>query len=196
MLGRYPALPIGGAMPGTDVFCMRSDGSDCTDGERGEIVIAGPNVSPGYLGRPDLTAKAFFLRESRRAFRTGDWGICRDGLLFCEGRMDRQVKLHGYRIELEDVEANLRALHGIRDAVVLPSIQNGKVDSLAAFVVLSLPQQNCDATGEYETAAAIKEQLAQRVPAYMIPLKITCLPCLPTTINGKTDRQKLASLLS
>ena len=78
------------------------------DGERGQIIIAGPHVSPGYLGRPDLTEKAFFTLDGLRAYRTGDWGRYRDGMLFFEGRMDNQIKLHGYRIELADVEANLR----------------------------------------------------------------------------------------
>ena len=61
----------------------------------------------------------------------------RDGMLFFEGRIDNQIKLHGYRIELADVEANLRALAGVRDAVVLPVLKQGAVDSLAAFVILN-----------------------------------------------------------
>ena len=69
------------------------------EGERGEIVIIGPNVSPGYLGRADLTEKAFFATDGTRAYRTGDWGRTREGLIFFEGRMDGQIKLHGYRIE-------------------------------------------------------------------------------------------------
>ena len=94
-------------------------------GERGEIIIAGPNVSPGYVGPPDLANAAFFQRGSLRAYRTGDWGRMQDGLLFFEGRIDAQIKLNGYRIELGDVQENLRSLPVVSDAVVLPAIRQG-----------------------------------------------------------------------
>ena len=103
----------------------------------GRSSSAGPNVSPGYLNRPELNETAFFHLDGQRAYRTGDWGRYRDGMLFFEGRIDNQIKLHGYRIELADVEANLRALAGVRDAVVLPVLRQGAVDSLAAFVILN-----------------------------------------------------------
>jgi D-alanine--poly(phosphoribitol) ligase subunit 1 len=95
----------------------------------------GLNVSPGYLNRPDLNERAFFQHGASRAYRTGDWGRERDGLLFFEGRMDNQVKVSGFRIELGDLEANLRALDGIADAAVLPVEKAGRIDSLAAFIV-------------------------------------------------------------
>src|SRR3989475_7574026 len=85
---KYSALPVGRAMPGTDVFVVNGTGETLPANERGEIVIAGPNVSLGYLGRPDLTAAVFFEDCGRRAYRTGDQGRFRDGLLFFEGRMD------------------------------------------------------------------------------------------------------------
>ena len=120
--------------------------------ERGEIVIAGPHVSPGYLGRPDLTERAFFLLDGMRAYRTGDEGHYQDGLLFFDGRMDNQIKLHGYRIELGDVEANLRALPGVRDAVVLAVVKQERAESLAAFVIL-----NARGTGsDFEVAQGLR----------------------------------------
>ena len=125
ILDRYSSLPIGYPMPGTRVLVMDEEGREAAPGERGRSSSAGPNVSPGYLNRPDLVEKAFFLLDGHRAYRTGDWGRCRDGMLFFEGRMDNQIKLHGHRIELADVEANLRALPGVRDAVVLPVAQAG-----------------------------------------------------------------------
>ena len=84
-----------------------------------------------------MNETAFFHLNGQRAYRTGDWGRYREGMLFFEGRIDNQIKLHGYRIELADVEANLRALAGVRDAVVLPVLKQGAVDSLAAFVILN-----------------------------------------------------------
>jgi D-alanine--poly(phosphoribitol) ligase subunit 1 len=81
ILDKYSALPVGRAMPGTDVFVDRS-GETLPANEQGEIVIAGPNVSLGYLARPDLTEAVFFDHGGRRAYRTGDQGRFHDGLLF------------------------------------------------------------------------------------------------------------------
>ena len=132
---------------------------NCLRGERGEIIIAGPNVSPGYWKRPDLTENAFFELDGQRAYRTGDWGRCRDEMLFFEGRMDNQIKLHGYRIELADVEANLQALAGVRDAVVLPVLGQGAIDSLAAFVILNERPERTD----FQLACELKGQLNERL---------------------------------
>jgi D-alanine--poly(phosphoribitol) ligase subunit 1 len=192
ILDRYPSLPIGYPMPGTRVLVLDERGREAPPGERGEIIISGPNVSPGYLNRPDLTEKAFFLLDGRRSYRTGDWGRYRDGLLFFEGRMDNQVKLHGHRIELADVEANLRALPGVRDAVVLPVIKQGAVDSLAAFVILN----ERPARSDFQLASELKVQLTERLPAYMIPRKFSFPENFLMNLNGKADRAKLAEALT
>src|SRR2546430_7224204 len=104
ILEKYSALPVGRAMPGTDVFVVNRAGETLPANEQGEIVIAGPNVSLGYLGCPDLTEAVFFDHFGRRAYRTGDQGRFLDGFLFFEGRMDSQFKLSGFRIEPGDVE--------------------------------------------------------------------------------------------
>src|SRR4029079_16638405 len=110
ILEKYSTLPVGRVMPGTKISILDENGGELSDNKRGEIIIAGPNVSPGYIGRPDLTARAFFQYCDQRAYKTGDVGRFRDRLLFFEGRIDEQIKLSGYRIELGDVEANLCAL--------------------------------------------------------------------------------------
>ncbi len=191
VLTTYPALPVGRAMPGTSVFVVNDAGITLPANERGEIVIAGPNVSPGYLGRPDLTAAAFFEYCGRRAYRTGDQGRFRDGLLFFEGRTDSQLKLNGYRVELGDVEANLLALPVVRDAVVTPMIKNGAAQSLAAFVVLSSQMEESD----FELTQSLRRQLAERLPVYMLPRKFVFRDALPLTANGKVDRARLAQSL-
>src|SRR5205823_3953856 len=144
ILEKYSPLPVGYAMPGTEVFVADENREVLPAIKRGEIIIAGPNVSPGYLARPDLTANAFFQHGSQRAYRTGDLGQIRDKLLFFEGRIDEQIKLNGYRIELGDVEANLRSLALVRDAVVIPVIKNGAAQSLVAFVVVSARDEGSD----------------------------------------------------
>jgi D-alanine--poly(phosphoribitol) ligase subunit 1 len=105
--------------------------------------------------------------------------------------MDSQVKVNGYRIELGDLEANLRALPEIADAAVLPVQKGGKIDSLAAFVVLAGEKVGTD----FEISARLKGRLNERLPAYMIPRKFHFLDAFPMTANGKADRRKLAELL-
>ncbi len=191
ILEKYSVVPVGRAMPGTDVFVVSEAGDTLPADKRGEIAIAGPNVSPGYLGRPDLTAAAFFEHSGRRAYRTGDQGRFRDDLLFFEGRMDSQVKINGYRIELGDVEANLLSLASVRDAVVIPAIKNGAAPSLAAFVV---PNGGMNAS-HFELTQSLRRQLGERLPAYMLPRKFVFLEAFPLTANGKADRARLAQLL-
>lgn len=191
ILERYSTLPVGRAMPGTDVFVVNGIGETLPANQRGEIVIAGPNVSPGYLRRPDLTAAAFFEHFGRRAYRTGDQGRFRDDLLFFEGRMDSQLKLSGYRIELGDVEANLVALPSVRDAVVTPVIKNGAAQSLAAFVVLTGRTE----ASHFDLTQSLRRQLAERLPVYMLPRKFVFLDAFPLTANGKADRARLAQSL-
>ncbi|MDQ3696875.1 MAG: D-alanine--poly(phosphoribitol) ligase subunit DltA [Gemmatimonadota bacterium] len=188
VLAGFPSLPVGRAMPGTRVLVLDDSLAPVPDGERGEIVIAGPNVSPGYLHRPDLTARAFFELDGVRAYRTGDWGTLNDGLLFFGGRLDDQIKLHGYRIELGDVEANLRALPGVRDAAVIPAMRDGAVTGLTAFIVLDERPPGSD----FEIGAAIRARLAERLPAHMLPRRFHFLDRFPATPNGKVDRRELA----
>ncbi len=191
LLEKWSPLPVGSAMPGTQVVILDEQRQRVAEGERGEIVIAGANVSPGYLGRPDLTERAFFQYQSAPAYRTGDWGREREGQIFFEGRMDGQVKVNGYRIELGDLEANLRALPEIADAVVLPVMKQERIDALAAIVVLAVEKTGSD----FEFTAKLKTRLAERLPAYMVPRKFLYVDAFPMTANGKADRRKLAELL-
>jgi D-alanine--poly(phosphoribitol) ligase subunit 1 len=188
---KYSPLPIGHPMPGTRLLVVDESLKPVPEGERGELVISGPNVSPGYLKRPDLTQRVFFELDGTRAYRTGDWARYRDGLLFFEGRMDSQIKLHGHRIELADIEVNLRALPGVKDAVVLAISKQGIPESLTAFITLSIVKSGSD----FECASALKAELAKRLPAYMVPRKFEFIDAFPMNANGKADRRKLAELL-
>jgi D-alanine--poly(phosphoribitol) ligase subunit 1 len=192
ILEKYSPLPIGYPMTGSRVVVMDDERRELPPGERGEIIIAGPNVSPGYLNRPELNETAFFHLNGQRAYRTGDWGRFRDHMLFFEGRIDNQIKLNGYRIEPADVEANLRALSGVRDAVVLPVLRQGAVDSLAAFLILNERPPLSD----FQLACELKVRLTERLPAYMIPRRFSFLETFPMNTNGKADRRKLAETLT
>ncbi len=191
ILRRYPALPVGAPMPGVRVYLIDDSLQPLPDGARGEIVIAGPNVTPGYLDDPERNAAAFVFHEGRRGYRTGDQGCLRDGQLFCEGRKDGQIKLNGYRIELGDIEANLRALPGVHEAIVLPMLKEGATHSLTAFLLVADGRPGRD----FERTLRLQSALLERLPAYMLPRKFVYLDQFPMTPNGKVDRGALARAL-
>jgi D-alanine--poly(phosphoribitol) ligase subunit 1 len=191
VLAHHNPLPVGRAKPGTKVLIHDENGAVVPGRGRGEIVIAGPNVGLGYIHRPDLTERAFFELDGQRAYRTGDWGHDEDGLLFFEGRMDSQIKLHGYRIEIGDIEANLHKLEQVRDAVVVPAMRNDRADYLVAFTIL----RDALSTSEFEMSQQLRRQLEERLPDYMVPRKFVFLTEFPTTGNGKVDRKKLSRTL-
>ncbi len=192
ILARHPALPVGFPMRGGRVEIRDESGISLPAGQSGEIVIHGDNVSVGYFGRPDLSEAVFGLSDGTRTYRTGDWGsLDADGRLFVTGRMDGQIKLNGYRIELGDIEANLRELAEVCDAVVLPVIGRDTPDLLAAFVVPAARGSRTD----LELLLALRRALSERLPAYMIPKKFRFLESFPMTANGKADRRQLAQLL-
>lgn len=186
-------LPVGKAKPGTILEIHDQNGLPLPEGSRGEIVIIGNTVSTGYYRQKELTEKAFFkvLRngQSMRAYRTGDEGYIKNGQLYYCGRIDLQIKLHGYRIELEDIETNLLKIPGVESAVAVPNVRDGKVKSITAFIVCTpLPEDRFFASQD------IKKQLKEFVPDYMVPKKIVFLDHIPMTPNGKADRKKLGGL--
>jgi D-alanine--poly(phosphoribitol) ligase subunit 1 len=187
VIRKYSPLPVGKPKPDSEIHILDNN-VETKAGERGEIVIAGPNVSAGYIHRPDLTERAFYRIRDMRAYRTGDLGHFQDGHLFFDGRIDFQIKLHGYRIEIGDIENNLHALTNVRDAVVIPVIKNNKADYLAAFVVLKERSDKSD----FEMTRRLKRELNGRLPDYMIPRKFVFVEQFPMTNNGKADRRKLS----
>lgn len=188
MIEAAEELPIGYAKAGTDIEI---------DGETGEIIIVGDTVSKGYFKDSEKTAKVFGRKADGRAYyRTGDQGYLKDGMLYYHGRLDLQVKLHGYRIELGDIENNIRELEGVEAAAVLPKYQEGKVRHLTAFVVTSDGTVfDGDSRARMAAAKAVKSGLKERLPEYMVPKRVVFMENLPMTINGKTDRKKLEALV-
>lgn len=195
-------LPCGKAKPGTILhICDPHTGEEVAPGQQGEIVIEGNTVARGYFGRPDLTAAAFdmpAIESEARSYHTGDLGFLdKDGTLYCLGRLDNQIKLNGYRIELEDIEENLCKTSAVRAACVVPVMRDGSVSYLLAYVVPEdafRAQANSDERAErLKFSNTVKEELNALMPAYMIPRKIAALDELPMTSNGKVDRKRLAS---
>ena len=197
MIEAGTSLPIGRVKPGTEIRILRQDGTEAPEGETGELIIVGDTVSPGYFHNPEKTEAAFFQTEKDgrpvRAYRTGDAGhYGPEGMLFYEGRIDQQIKLHGYRIELGDIESNLMKLRGISAACVVPVRSADTIRHLAAFCVRS---GEIDVPDSYEGRKMVREGLRELLPAYMVPKKIVFCEELPMTANGKTDRKKLEAML-
>ncbi|EUJ32197.1 D-alanine--poly(phosphoribitol) ligase subunit 1 [Listeria floridensis FSL S10-1187] len=188
VIDAYPSLPLGKVKPDTRLLIVDPETHQPVEaGEKGEIVLVGPSVSNGYLNEPEKTAKVFERVGDFNAYYTGDCGMLLDGYLFFYGRLDFQIKLHGYRIELEDIENNLKEVSYIRSAVVIPKFVSGKVDSLVAFVV---PHPH-EFDKPFKLSKAIKEELAFKMPSYMIPRKWVYKEEFILTNNGKIDRKVL-----
>lgn len=185
-------LQVGTPRPGTQIRIIDPEtGARLGRGETGEIVIVGDTVAKGYINLPEKTAESFFdaseLGEHLRGYHTGDLGHLDEmGRLHCEGRMDDLVKLNGFRIELGDVERNLEALPAVDQAAVVTVKRGGVTRALKAFVVV-----NAAAPKGQTTPAALKAQLGERVPAYMVPRTIKVLDSMPLNANNKIDRAAL-----
>ncbi|TDK63231.1 D-alanine--poly(phosphoribitol) ligase subunit 1 [Bacillus salipaludis] len=187
ILQEYQTLPVGKAKGDTQIVLLDENQKQILDDEKGEIIIVGPSVSKGYLGQKEQTEKAFFMHNGVQAYRTGDAGYMKQGQLFYKGRMDFQIKLHGYRMELEEIEYHIAKSKYVKSAVVVPVYQNDKIDYLS---VLIIPAEH-NFEKEYQLTGAIKKELAEELPAYMIPRKFSYHAELPITPNGKVDRKQI-----
>ncbi|MDT9697924.1 non-ribosomal peptide synthetase [Streptomyces sp. P17] len=179
-------VSIGRPVPGATLHLLDEKLRPVPPGAEGELFIGGAGVSRGYHGRPEATARAFLDdpftdTPGARMYRTGDrvrWNA--DGTLAFLGRRDHQVKIRGHRVELPVTEARLSALPGVREAVVVPDTAGS---ALTAFVLT--------ASDPAPSPESLREQLAARLPAVMVPARIVRLDAFPRTVNGKADRSAL-----
>ncbi|MDJ1640325.1 non-ribosomal peptide synthetase/type I polyketide synthase [Streptomyces pakalii] len=182
-------LPIGRPVSGTEVEVVGPDGEVLRSGEAGELLIAGIGLTPGYLGEPALTEAAFTVRRGRRWYRSGDRVRCsKDGTLEFLGRLDEQVKIRGNRVEPGEIEAVLQTHPDVTHAVVLA--EDGR---LSAFVTPG-PGSSGASGSSGADAVELRRHLAESLPAYMIPSRITRVDTMPLTGTGKIDRRALPAL--
>ena len=182
------ALPVGIPTPGCRIRILDETLRDVPKSERGQIVISGPNVSPGYLN-PRPNEQPFREIDGAWSYCTGDWGHYQDEQLYFDGRMDSQIKLNGYRIEIGDIEAHLRSLESVRDATVLTIETDGEVTGLTACIIA-----RGEAGSETERILSIRSALRKKLPDYMLPRHYRFLEEFPMTINGKVDRRALTAI--
>ena len=181
-------VSIGRAVERLTAWVLDEAGEEAGDGEPGELCLGGAGLARGYWRQPDLTARRFPTHPRLgRIFRTGDLAHrAADGTLYCHGRIDSQVKLRGYRIELEAVEARLGECAGVLAAAC--AIQGeGAHQKLVAFVV---PSDLARPLAE----EALKGVLAAGLPPYMVPSRIVAIDELPTTVSGKLDQKRLPAV--
>jgi enterobactin synthetase component F len=180
-------LPVGRAMTGVALQVVGPDGTPCPPGAEGELVVDTMSGGTSYWRRPELTQRVWTsLPDGRRRVRTGDRAVLDgDGVLTVLGRLDHVVKVSGNRIELGEVEAALRDLDGVHDAVAgaFPD-EHGDLRLRAAVTA---------ERGVHLHPQVLRAGLARRVPAFMVPATVSVRTELQRLPNGKADRRALES---
>ncbi|MAL24277.1 MAG: non-ribosomal peptide synthetase [Croceicoccus sp.] len=192
-VARDAAIPIGTPIAHSSVYIVDARGRLRPRGATGELVVGGEGVALGYLGQSDH-AESGFVNElpeitEKRLYRTGDLARWRpDGTIDFLGRIDKQVKINGFRVELGEIETLLRTVEGIRDAAVVVSEGAANAKQIHAFVIA--PDMD-----EPALAEQVRHVLADRLPKVMHPRSIHLLAALPGNDNGKVDRSALLAEL-
>ncbi|WP_163781271.1 non-ribosomal peptide synthetase, partial [Myxococcus vastator] len=181
--------PMGRPLPGSQVYLLDAELERVPLGAPGEVYLSGEGLARGYLHQAGLTAERFLpdpfsTRSGARMYRTGDIARFRqDGRLEYLGRVDHQVKVRGFRVELGEIESVLAQHPGLRECVVVARDGRQGDRQLVAYVVA--------AQGQALRAEPLREHVASRLPRYMVPAVYVVLERLPLNANGKVDRQAL-----
>ncbi|HEX2079501.1 MAG TPA: condensation domain-containing protein, partial [Longimicrobium sp.] len=183
-----PAVPVGRGIEGVDLLVITPSGTLAGIGERGEIAVRTPYLSRGYLNDAELTAARFVPNPltgdpADRAYRTGDLGRYRpDGAVEPAGRVDGQVKVRGFRVELGEIEAALAKHPSVGEAVVAARGE----DPDRALVAYAVPREGAGIEAE-----ALRAHLKSILPDYMVPAAFVAIAAVPLTANGKVDHRAL-----
>ena len=182
-------LTIGTPIPNHSTYVVDEKMNLVSSGEKGELLIGGPGVAPGYLGRPDLTAQKFIanpfeaIATAPVLYRSGDSvSINTEGKIVFHGRIDDQVKIRGFRVELGEIETAIAEHEGVEHVAVVLRNDDG-LDALIAFMA---PCKNLTLD-----VAALRADLHKRLPPYMVPTQFEIIDELPRLSSGKVDRKTL-----
>jgi amino acid adenylation domain-containing protein/FkbM family methyltransferase len=187
-------LPIGRPLMNLQIYVLDSNGVPAPVGVNGEIYVGGDGVGRGYWVRPEMTAEKFIADEfsnhaGARLYRTGDLGRWnKNQQLEFLGRIDHQVKVRGYRIELEEIEAKLVEHEEVREAVVILREDTPGHPQLVAYYTST---EVNSAAGDTARVEQLRNHLRAKLPEYMVPAAYVRLEKLPLTRNGKVDRKGL-----
>jgi amino acid adenylation domain-containing protein len=181
-------VPIGRPIANKQIYLLDARLQAVPIGVTGEIYVGGSGLARGYLSQPDLTAEKFLpdpfsLEPGARLYQTGDLArYSLDGAIEYLGRVDKQVKIRGFRIELSEIEAALGAHKAVRDCVVVVREDTPGNQRLVAYVV---------ARNGAAPPRSLRQFLASKLPAHMLPAAILVLEKLPLSNNGKIDKRAL-----
>jgi amino acid adenylation domain-containing protein len=182
--GQIP--PIGRPIEDMEIVLMDAELQPVAMGGEGEICAAGPQVARGYRNLPELTAEKFVSQPGtgRRIYRTGDRGrLLADGQIAFLGRIDDQIKIRGFRVETDEIVAQLNAHPQIGNSIVIARGDSADEKSLVAYIT--------PVAGAKLTANEVREHLRSRVPEYMVPSAFVSVLSLPVTATGKCDKEAL-----
>ncbi|GAB2685142.1 hypothetical protein GCM10027037_03240 [Mucilaginibacter koreensis] len=181
-------LPLGYQVQDREFDIVDANHQVVPTGQEGQIVVTSKYMSLGYWNDPETTHKYFTQNaDGSRTFQTGDIGFIQpDGMLYFLGRNDRQVKINGYRVEMDEVSERIRQLPGVKNVAVLVKKSNSTT-KLVAFVELRNKEL---------TSAELKRQSLDILPSYMLPASFYVLDSLPMLSNFKIDYQQLGELTS
>ena len=192
-------VTIGRPIPNYSCYVVDEGLKLVEPGVEGELLIGGPGVARGYLRRPELTAEKFIANpfatgESEIGdpilYRSGDAvALDANGDLLFRGRIDDQVKVRGFRVELGDIEAKLGEIEGVANAAVVLRSDDG-IEQLVAFIVPAAPAAP-DAAEVVLQPQALRAALRAKLPAYMVPARFETISSLPKLSSGKVDRKSL-----
>lgn len=181
VLAEYPkALPIGYCRPNAEMLILNKD----EESGIGEIGLVGDNLSIGYFKDEAKTQQAFIIENGKRIYKTGDVGYTKNDLFFYLGRNDNQVKLNGYRIELEEISNVLLTHPHIRNATVVPLTSGHVTKKIVSFII-------ADESAFTDLQEELKTFLLGFLPSYMIPSEFIVKAEFPLNSNYKTDKKAL-----
>jgi acyl carrier protein len=179
-------VPVGHALEDVEILLIGDDGKEVSAKQTGEIAVKSRYLSPGYWRNPELTRVAFVSdldNGKERIYRTGDLGLMpEDGCVVHTGRKDFQVKVRGHRVEVAEIEAALLSFERIKEAIVTVREMHGDPRLVAYLVAAEAPVPE---------PATLRDELAKKLPGYMIPSTFMVLDALPLLPNGKLDRSAL-----
>ena len=184
LLNYSKSLPIGYCRPNSEVIILNKDAQTGI----GEIGLIGPNLSIGYLNDEEKTKQSFVTIEQKTVYKTGDVGFIKDNLIFYLGRNDNQVKLNGYRIELEEISNVLLTHPSIINATTIPLTTSGVTKKIISYIIIS------EDLIHLNYSEILKTYLLNHLPSYMIPSEFIAIKEFPLNSNYKIDKKILLNL--
>lgn len=187
-------IPVGQAIDGAQLFILDDDMNMCEEFETGEIHIRTPFITHGYYKNQQLNAEKFILNPfsddpKDLLYKTGDFGrLLPNGDIELLGRMDRQIKIRGIRVEPEEIETVICKHSGVQEAIVILKQLSDVAQFLYAYVILEEAAQGKD---QEELIHVLMSNLEEELPKYMLPAYIIIIDELPRKINGKIDYDAL-----